>query len=237
MSRGLRFAAATALLWVAGATSLEAASWQPDVPSPDSTRAENVGCLHGAPPPTCSTFWIVEFQASTGWRVGENQTRPDPFSDDGFTWYEWNVGHMINLGDRWALGGAVSLGNGSNDVFNGVRVRMRRWIRPQMSLEVEGGMAKSDGGHGRYRPLTAPSAGVRFNIQDKGSLFLRYDAFGTPEGTRHVGFDHEEVPWGREAMLRAGVGLGGKPALVGMGVVVLGFALLLAALANTYGSS
>lgn len=227
------FAVAAALLFAAGAVPLEGAPQQPGAPEPDTAESNRVVCLHGEPPPTCDTFWIVELQVSRGWLLEDPPRVDGVFGyDEGFTWYEWTVGHMANLGPRWALGGTVSIGNGNHDIFTGVRARVRRWIQPHLSVELEAGLAESTGGGAWYPALTAPSAGVRFNIQDHGSAFLRYDAFGTPEGSRPVGPNDSAVPWGRKAMVRAGIGLGGKPALVGTGVVAGGFIVFLAILST-----
>lgn len=177
-----------------------------------------VGCLHGAPRPACASFWLIEFQASRGWLL--HDPPPSDFADRSFTQYEWNLGHMGNVADHWALGATVSLGNGSDDIFTGVRGRVRRWLTPDLSMEVEAGVAQSNGDGRWYPALTAPSAGLRFNIQDRGSAFVRYDGFGAPDGRHFVGPDRPLEPWGRRAEVRGGIALGGKPALAATGVVV-----------------
>lgn len=193
-----------------------------------------VGCLHGVPAPVCATFWIVELQASEGVRLRD--VPENAFSND-LTQYEWNLGHMRNLGTRWALGGTVSVGSGSDGIFTGARARMRRWLGSEVSVELEAGVAESNGDGAWRSVLRAPSVGLRFNIQDRGSVFVRYDGFGEPGDSLFAGPNRPRVAWGPQEVVRAGVGLGGTPALVGTGVVAAVFALYLVAYLTVGGGS
>lgn len=190
-----------------------------------------VGCLHGAPAPTCGSFWLVELQASDAWYLRDLPS--GAYRGDG-TQFEWNLGHMKNIGDRWAVGGSVSLGSGSDGVFTGARARVRRWLGPHASVEVEAGVAESNGGGAWYPSLTAPSVGARFNIQDWGSVFVRYDALGEPRAPRITFPDAEPVDLGRQDVIRAGVGVGGKATLAATGALAVGYVILIALLAGEW---
>lgn len=183
-----------------------------------------VGCLHGAPPPACASFWIVELQASEGWLVSDQPGRP--YRPD-LTRYEWNLGHLANLGDHWALGGTVSVGSGSDGIFTSARGRLRRWVSPDVSLELEAGLAESNGNGAWYPAITGGSVGLRFNIRDWGSAFVRYDDFGAPPDSLFLGPDRPRVPWSRQNVVQVGIALGGTAALAGTGVVVAAYAVLL----------
>lgn len=216
---------AAAVLLPLAATGLALPGAAQDADSPP------VGCLHGSPLPTCSSFWLMELQVSDAWYLRELPS--GTYRGDG-TQYEWNLGHMKNIGDRWAVGGTLSLGSGSDGVFTGARGRVRRWLGPDVSVELEAGVAESNGGGGWYPSLTAPSVGARFNIQDWGSVFVRYDALGEPADARIFFPDAEPVEWGRQDAIRAGVGVGGKATLAVSGALVVAYAVLVALVAGEW---
>lgn len=203
-------------------------------PGPADARIDppRVGCLHGLPRPACASFWLVELQASIALISQERLVGEPPFQNpinEGGTVYEWNLGHMANLDDTWAIGGAVSLGSGADEIFTGARARLRRWIGPSASLELEAGVARSNGNHTWYPDLTGVSAGLRFNVLDYGSAFLRYDGFGEPPERGWAG-PVEPVEPGPRHLLRGGVGLGGKAALAATGAVAVIYGALIVAL-------
>lgn len=216
-------------VWLmAGALAAPSASGaQVDDPAPDAAEAEpRVGCLQGAPRPSCRSFWLVELQASTALMAPRYESS-DPnirfHPDTGGEQYEWNLGHMANLDDRWALGATVSLGSGVDDIFTGTRARLRRWLGTSASLELEVGLARSNANHNWYPDQTGLSTGLRLNILDYGSAFVRYDGFGEPELTP---LPYDRGAEGSQHFLRGGVGLGGKAALAGTGVVVVAYMVL-----------
>lgn len=192
------------------------------------------GCLQGAPRPRCGSFWLLELQASTtlvepSWEVGGVESGSYRV-DEGGAQYEWSLGHMANLDDRWAIGGTVSLGSGADDVFTGMRARLRRWIGSAASVEFETGLARSNGDHNWYPAQTGITAGLRFNVLDYGAVFLRYDGYGEPSERPWAGPGVEALPGGSRHFLRGGVGLGGKATLVGTGAVGVIYGVLLAVL-------
>jgi hypothetical protein len=141
---------------------------------------------------------------------------------------------MANVHAHWALGGTVSLGTGADDLFTGVRARARRWLTPDFSLEVETGLVRGHANHTWYPSKTGFSAGVRFNIQDYGSVFVRYDRFGAT-GADDVSGPFEPRVTGQQHFVRGGVGLGSKAALVGTGAVAAVYVVLIAILASSGG--
>lgn len=214
------------LLLFAGAHPRAAAAWQGDAP--------RSACLQGDPLPSCSSFWIIEMQAST--------TLTEPiWTESSFAGgraratadrklVEWNLGHMWNRSEAWALGGTVSVGNNARGLFTGARVRARRWLNPSFSVSLETGLARSTARPNRFDTGIGPSVGLRFDSGDYLSAFVRYDRIeAIPVSSRDPQFswspNHEYV--------RVGVGLGGKAALVGTGAVAVGVAVLLAILANS----
>jgi hypothetical protein len=191
--------------------------------------AGRAGCLHGARPPACSSIWIVELQASTplvrpSYEVGDGPVRFAIQAAENQ--YEWNVGHLVSAGSDWALGGTVTLGTGANDVFTGLRARARRWVGDAMSVEVEAGLARSNGNHAWLEDQTGWSTGVRFNIHDYGAAFVRYDGYRAPDGPGRAGSVYPPIR-GTQHIVRGGVGLGGGVALAGTGAALVAYAVLL----------
>lgn len=189
-------------------------------------QPQKVGCFRGQPLPTCRSFWIVEMQGQTP--VVQSR-RPIFYWDEPPVQMhsferelEWNLGHMVNLTPSWALGGVVTLGTGTDDHLSGVKVRARRWLDPNVSLELQGGLLRTGNRHPAPMGVTAD---VRLNIGDQGSVFVRWDGvdlveLGAPGGDYYdpAAFAHA---------FSVGIGLGSMPAVIGTGALGLGVAIVL----------
>ena len=186
-----------------------------------------VGCLRGQPLPTCKSFWLLEMQGytpltRTSRRVTYGSVRPvevQAFESN----LEWNLGHMVNLTPTFALGGTLSIGpSGGTGIFSGARLRARRWISPDWSLEVSGGLLDSDV---RYPSARGVTFDARVNIRDQGAFFVRWDGASlSPES-----FPESEYfdPGGFQQAISIGAAAGSVPALVGTGALGLGYVILL----------
>ena len=196
-----------------------------DAPGNDGTA--RVGCLRGQPLPACKSFWLVEMQgytplAQSSRRVTYGSVQPveiQAFESN----LEWNLGHMVNLTPTFALGGTLSIGpSGGTGIFSGARLRARRWISPDWSLEVSGGLLDSDA---RYPSARGVTFDARVNIRDQGAFFVRWDGASlSPESFPESGhFD----PGGFQQAISIGAAAGSVPALVGTGALGLGYVILL----------
>jgi hypothetical protein len=182
-------------------------------------------CFRGRPHPACSSFWIVEAQgeapiAQTTRTISFSRP-PYPFEETalGGKRLEWNLGHMVNLGPRYAAGGVVGFGTHRTSAI-AVKLRGRRWLGDHMSVELEGGYLWTD--------LRSPAASfgltadARLNIRDQGVLYLRWDGVSLPRN------EHPETgyldPGGFQQGLSIGAGLGSMPALAG--TAALGAAMI-----------
>lgn len=188
-----------------------------------------LGCWRGQPLPDCRGFFLVEAQASlplfstTQTSIisnGSINERPAFESQ-----LDWNLGYMVNLSERWALGGALTLGPASSDGLTGLKARARRWIARGVSLEFDAGALRTDG-HGSFasEPLWGLTGDVRVNVEDRGSFFVRWDGVDVPGnqnpgGSRRLG--------GYQQAVYVGVGAGSTWAVVGTGVGFTVFSLLL----------
>lgn len=201
---------------------------------------EQVGCFRGQPLPQCKTFWIIEMQgliplAQTSRQVtyaGEfGYSYPsESFGDQ----VEWNLGHMVNVGGGYAVGGVLTVGSGSNNPLTGVRVRGRKWLSRDLSLELEGGLLRSDATGLRWEGQSGWTTDLRFNIRDQGSFFVRYD--GLPLAAQSFSYpDNNGLsdPGGVQHGLLVGASAGSVPALVGSGLLGVYVAILVAALAGS----
>jgi hypothetical protein len=92
-------------------------------------------------------------------------------------------------------------------------------------VELEAGLARSNGNHAWLEDQTGWSTGVRFNIQDYGAAFVRYDVYGAPDARSYPGSIVPPIT-GSQHIVRAGVGLGGGVALAGTGAVLVAYAVL-----------
>jgi hypothetical protein len=196
----------------------------------DPDGRQQVGCFRGRPLPACKSFWIFEMQGSA---PVVQTTRPIQ-SGGGFTFeqkafesvLEWNVGHMVNLNSTYAIGGVVTAGTGNDDALTGLKLRVRRWLGSDVSLEAEGGPLWNDAQGGGIGNVGATAA-LRLNIRDQGSLYLRWGLLPiTPQSPFQDYFD----PGGTQQGLSVGIGTGSVPALISTGAAGLTLAVFLALL-------
>jgi len=194
--------------------------------SPDAAAQESVGCLRGRPLPDCRTFWIVEMQGSTPLVqtrrtvVYQGDTQQGNSAIDQVL--EWNVGHMVNLTPEFAVGGELTLGTGNTDIFTGMRLRARRWLSEDLSMELEGGLLRTDAGQSRYPGVYGGTVDVRLNIRDQGSFYVRWDGVHLEPQD----FDYMFDPGGFHHGLSVGASAGSVPALIGTGALGLAWAIL-----------
>ncbi|MCA1791421.1 MAG: hypothetical protein LC667_16710, partial [Thioalkalivibrio sp.] len=148
----------------------------------EAAEAQKVGCFRGQPMPSCRSFWIFEMQGQAPVVQSERpvfyQNEPPVQMTSFESDLEWNLGHMVNLTPDWALGGVVTVGPGAEDYISGVKVRARRWLNPDVSLELQGGLLRTDNRHPTPKGVTGD---VRLNIRDQGSLFVRWDGVNLVE--------------------------------------------------------
>lgn len=202
-------------------------------PAAGVAEPPRVGCLRGRPLPTCKTFWIIEMQAETP--VMQSRRIFDTGTGYSYSYgvfedqLEWNVGHMVNVSPSTAVGGVLSAGTASGSTISGVKVRGRRWLRTDISLELEGGLRRRESWPG---PASGLTVGGRLNIRDHGAFYLRWDGLDIPAdpylisvGGRNGGFYHA---------LSVGAGLGSVPALIGSGAVGLAMLIFIAALGDSW---
>lgn len=221
-----RWRRAGAVTWLLAATVTtgagEASAQVPGV----REHGAKVGCLRGRPLPDCKSFWIVEMQAHTPLAQTERTviyayggpSRMQMFENV----LEWNAGHMVNLTDRFALGGVATLGTQGVNGFSGLKIRARRWMSEDVAVELQAGLLRTGE---RYPPATGMTADLRLDIRDQGAFFVRWDGVPLSE-ISHPETGHYDLG-GFQQALSVGVGLGSVPALVGSGALGLGYVILL----------
>jgi hypothetical protein len=178
--------------------------------------------------PSCKSFWLVEMQ---GFEPLAQSTRNVRYSDglavpvETFeSTLEWNVGHMVNVTPAWAFGGTLSVGSqGGSGIFTGVKLRARRWISPDWSLELAGGLLESGAQYPSARGVTAD---LRINVRDQGAFFVRWDRVRV--SVQSWPDDSYFDPGGHQQAVSLGAAAGSVPALIGTGALGLGYVILLA---------
>lgn len=206
---------------------------------------EQIGCFRGKPLPECKSFWIVEMQGLTPllqnsrtltyWGERGGGVVDTLYSDTGTfgARLEWNMGHMLNVGGGYAVGGIFTLGVGENVSLTGIRLRGRKWLSRDVSLELEGGRVLSDANGSRGGEVRGWTGDLRLNIRDQGSFFVRYDGLTLPE--QSLSFDDSSGqfdPGGAQHALLVGVSAGSWPAVAGSGLLGLIMAVFIAGLEN-----
>jgi hypothetical protein len=203
-----------------------------DAQEPDDSTP-SVGCLRGRPLPACRSFWIVEMQGTQPLIQSQRTTRlpggADVLRDTFEETLEWNVGHMVNVSPTFAVGGVLTVGTGNDDAFRGARIRGRRWLTPNVSLELEAGVIQGNASGTRYPGVTGPTADLRLNVRDQGSFYVRWDAL-TLDPLSYPGDPGFYDPGGTQNAVSVGASLGSIPALIGTGALAVAYAVLLGAL-------
>ncbi len=143
---------------------------------------------------------------------------------------------MVNIGSTYAIGGVVTAGTGNGDALTGLKLRVRRWLRSDLSLEAEGGLLWNDANGGTTSDGVGGTAALRLNIRDQGSFYVRWDMLpmATRSGIFHDPHDQSTSTWldpgGAQHALSVGVGTGSVPALITTGAAGLTVAVLFAIL-------
>ncbi|HSW31344.1 MAG TPA: hypothetical protein VLH75_17790 [Longimicrobiales bacterium] len=212
-------------------TVAAALAWMALAGAPGAGAQAKVGCLRGQPLPTCRSFWLIEMQGSTAlvqttrlvsWG-GDLQAATDAFGEV----LEWNLGHMVNLSPTFAVGGVFTLGSGSTDVLTGLRLRGRRWLSEDLSVELEGGLLKTSAGGAAYPGKSGPTVGLRLNVRDQGSFFVRWDGVSLPEVLPTESWMHHD-PGGFHHGLSVGASAGSVPALISTSALGLAWTVFFA---------
>jgi hypothetical protein len=149
-----------------------------------------------------------------------------PYPNDVFdTQLEWNVGHMVNVGESFALGGVLTVGTGNTDPLTGIRVRARRWVTQDVSVEVEAGIVRSNATDTQFPGVNGGTADIRLNIRDQGAFFVRWDVLPLPEEI-YPAYSSYYQPARTYHGASVGVALGSVPAVAGTGTLGVVFAVL-----------
>ncbi len=215
----------------------------------DSEGRQQIGCFRGRPLPACKSFWIFEMQGSAPLAQTSRTIRfysdPDRTGFGRLSEYprtafesvlEWNLGHMVNMGSTYAIGGVVTGGTGNGDPLTGLKLRVRRWLHSDLSLEAEGGLLWNDANGGGPSSTVGGTAALRLNIRDQGTFYLRWDmlpiaarsgSFYDP-GDRSRGSLLDSS--GTQHALSIGVGTGSVPALITTGAAGVALAVVFALL-------
>ena len=93
------------------------------------------GCFEGRPLAMCKMFWITDFTVTM--RLLDDDRRNLRSDIPLFT---WELGAMINVTPRSALGAALFLGIDDNGGLVGVRPRYRRWLAGGNVLDLAVGL-------------------------------------------------------------------------------------------------
>jgi hypothetical protein len=122
----------------------------------------------------CRSFWITEVGVATG---GVSYRRS--------SYITWEVGHMVNVSPRLALGGTLVTAYNMDHAGVGAKVRARWWLGPKLSVELSPGAILWDPHWGAKTPRLAAHIGL--NYADWIALTGQVEATGGREPGQYVG--------------------------------------------------
>ena len=158
-----------------------------------STPLKAQSCFRGRPLPTCKSFWITEFG------VGLGLTRDTP------AYLTWELGWMVNRGERNALGATILLGRRV-----GLKPRLRHWLADGKAVEVSAGLLIPSPGEG-----FGFTGHVGLNLNDKVIFTSRLEVVEHPFS-------------GLQARWYGGGKLGSQPGVVAMALSFVAVAVAVA---------
>jgi len=174
-------------------------------------------CFAAHPLPRCRSYWITEAGLSVrldphGW------TPSGPETESGSATLE--LGYMVNLSPRSALGAAVFLRGGEPVGGIGFRPRYRRWFNSHVSLDVAPGIVLKTLGGGQFA-LKAPtfSGQLGLNLSSGFALTSQVDVARNAVGTFPNG-SSTDVAWYVGGRLGGGLGVAGILGFLALGVLV-----------------
>ena len=131
------------------------------------------GCFEGRPLAMCKMFWITDFTVTM--RLLDDERR-NLRSD--IPLMTWELGAMINVTPRSALGTALFLGIDGNGTLVGVRTRYRRWLAGANVLDLAVGLYISQALNPPHAHNTPTVTGQLDLGSDAFAFIGRVDLFG-----------------------------------------------------------
>jgi hypothetical protein len=168
-------------------------------------------CFAGHPLPSCRSFWLTEAGLSV-------RLDPHPETESGSATLE--LGYMVNLNPRSALGAAVFLRGGEPVGGIGFRPRYRRWFNSDVSLDVAPGIVLKTLSGGQFT-LKAPtfSGQLGLNLGSGFALTGQVDVPRNAVGAFPNG-SSTDVAWYAGGRLGSGLGVAGILGFLALGVLV-----------------
>jgi hypothetical protein len=161
--------------------------------------------------PRCRSYWLTEAGVSA--RLDSH-----PQTESGSATLE--LGYMVNLSSRSALGATVFLRGGEPVGGIGFRPRYRRWFNSQVSLDVAPGLVFKAMSGGQFL-LKAPtfSGQVGLNLGSglalTGQVDVARNALGSFANGRAT-----DVAWYAGGRLGGGLGVAGMLGFVALGALI-----------------
>lgn len=191
-------------------------------------------CWTGRPAESCRAFLVAEGNAYAA-LAGSTYQRtaysgPDTRSRHMAPHIAWEVGAMLNVSPRDAVGATLLAGGDANGERVALKARYRRWMGPRAALDVSSGAlfarraephADPDQPGNVHVPVTGITGDVSLGLTDWAGVSIRGDLLFDRDGER-------------ASALYGGLKLGTRPAAVAT-VLPLIFALGAALVVGTGG--
>lgn len=185
----------------------------------DPGRRRRASLLRGFPLPERTRFVVMEL----GYLHPTSTAKPGT----NLTGYGvWQIAHLKNLNERFALGPALQVEVGGDEVRFDALARGRKWLSSDTSLELALGASVGTNRDGSNAvKSTAPAAVIQgtVNVRDLILLTAQGESFSReiPELADPFGGDPAAARTERGANVSLGVRGGGELGVLGTGVLVL----------------
>jgi len=204
---------AISLLFAPGPTDAAVAE---DARESEDTRPTHSLCWRGHPLPECRAFVLTEFGVYS--RIDHDPTH----ASDSPHYFTLDVGPVWNRTTRDALGLTAYLASGDAHARVGARLRYRRWLSRNTSVDVAPGIilyGSEDGGYMYQEPGFV--AGLSLNAGDLVGIGLEVEHSSYKPYSPAIPQVGSDTTWRAGAKLGSGLGVLGALALVGFVVYVI----------------
>jgi hypothetical protein len=167
-------------------------------------------CFAPHPFPQCRKHWLTEAGLSV---------RLDPHPGTESVAATLELGHMVNLSPRSALGASVFLRGGEPVGGIGFRPRYRRWLTSSLSLDVAPGIVFQTLSSQFTLQSPTLSGQVGLNLGSGLALTGQVDVVRNRLGTFANG-KSTDVAWYAGGSLGGGLGVAGMLGFLGLGALV-----------------
>jgi hypothetical protein len=175
--------------------------------------------LRVGPKSVTSSFWITE--TTVLGRVGGSDRSRRALGGR----FDFDLGHMSNVGERTAVGGTMFVGSANDYTNAGLRVHVRRWLSRTASVDIAPGIIAFE--HSVGGTVHPPGFSIRTSLNPSRYISFTAEVFNVGRSEyRHNGIWYASVQNVRDTGVMVGGKVGQWPGAVVGSLAVLSFGFL-----------